>query len=311
MFNKKYILVSIKKLTNEDQTAVRELKIDQKNIRFFRDVLMQQFRFSEVKGGWNLDFFVDSDYQQRLFVEFEEGECSTIKNRTKKFNQLTQLAFVESAEPHLDEFSCEMTSLLIRGSKAIKVKDLYQASTHCGYIDGRGAQYIHLNKNPEIENSFGKSQFFRHVLLHSLAYAYLMVMEQLSNALVQAVSEQKNEDELRQIYKKVVLFNARYFLYQPINLEAPAMCEAWKRVDQVLGISQTNQELIKQIENVHYILNLENDKKLAQEKEKAAADIEHRNHIENKYNQRLALVAIWISFIGLISVVDIIKNWIK
>lgn len=290
------------------------LNIDSKNIAFMQAGLFQQLQLKQSGNEWWLEFFVKSSVKQRLVVEFQEisdvnvylkttKERHANSNRKGSRNQyllpLTQMVYVDSDNPKTDVDSCRLASLMIKGSKSIQLEHLHHASTHCSYIDGRGMVYIakaFINQT----TTAGYAQFQRHVLLIALAYAYLAAMDALSNQISTTLfdanepfNEETQEAKLRHLYKDVIMFNAQCFFQEPVALHAPALREAWLLIDTKLGIRDANNQLFRQIENVHFIVNLEVSKR------------------EKNWQLKLTYLGIFIAVFSALSVIDIIIHWLR
>ena len=72
-----------------------------------------------------------------------------------------------------------------------------------------------------------------------------------------------------------------------------SLIETWKYLDNVFDINQNSDELLEQLSSVHYILNLDEDKK-RKEIEKLA------HEKQEKWNMRFTIFAILISLLDLI-----------
>ena len=293
-----------------------ELKINGHVVKLFREVLLGQMALKKSRTGWCLEFFSGTEYVQRFFVKFTKYEGSgDVPERHN--DALTALAYVQvgaDASTSMLRQACEQTSLYVRGSRAVKQEHLYEASTHWGYVDGRGAQYL-----SKIEG--GTAQFERHVLLHALAYAYLLTMEEMGNRLSEMLpANAACEDALRQLYKDVALFNAKSFFHQPVKLSNGPTCETWRRIDDALGIRTSNTELFKQVESAHYIYGLDEEKQAAQrrekqekdEKEKACEEAQLRLRQERKEKRRdlgLTLVGLLLALVSAPGAIELVKSW--
>lgn len=304
------MLVRIYPLTAKEPLPpdVQALRIDRKEIRIFRDVLMEQLHLYANELGWWLEFFVQSGHPQRFFVSFTRPETQGMEwlnGRPITRLAYTQLAFplglhTASAEAAELRAASREASLLARDSAAIQAQHLYEASTHFGHVDGRGTMYI--SKRNGIE------QFERHVLLHALAYAYLLTMEELGNSLSKMLPGVQCEEELRQLYKQVALFNAKSFFHQPVKLSNGPTCEAWQRIDKALGIRDANVELFKQVESAHYIYSLDDEKK---SQLRSAQESAHRQAQERKGKRRdvgLAVVGLLVALASVPGVMELLRG---
>ena len=64
-------------------------------------------------------------------------------------------------------------------------------------------------------------------------------------------------------------------------------------LEKNLGVGSVNNQLFRQIENVHFIVDLEVSKR------------------EKSLNLKLTVFAIFIGIVSALSVIDIIRNWLK
>lgn len=167
----------------------------------------------------------------------------------KKFTLLSHLVYLEPTESLLTSLLAEKASIAIRKTKAIKVEDYRQGTNHFNHIDGRGLSFI---------SSKGDTQahFNRHIILLALAYAYLGAMEYLHNKLAEYSNQENNINELTKLYEDAAKFNAKFFFNRPVQIQNTGLVASWNAIELALKIGAINQELVSQIENVHYILNL-------------------------------------------------------
>lgn len=279
------------------------LTIDGKDVQVFRKVLRDQMQLCENRDGWWLRFFAESDYAQCFFVRFTQEDAESRPEQfrgrwpisTLAYASLQQGAGPEAVDAHALQQACRATSVLVRGSGSVGSCDLYEASTHWGHVDGRGAQYI--SKYDRL------AQFERHVLLHVLAYAYLLTMETLGNQLSEALTLGKGEQELRDLYKKVALFQARSFFHQPVRLSNAATCEAWVRIDRALGIHAASDELFKQVESAHYIFALDEEKR-------AQAQQQQRAREEKRRDRLLVIAGLLLALASVPGLYDLLGAWL-
>lgn len=304
------LLVRIYPLTDKDPfpVDVQPLRIDNKEIRIFRDVLMSQMRLQHNAAGWWLEFFMQSSHPRRFFVSFSRPEELARERQTRW--PITRLAYTQlyspSGMPNVAtdaielRAACKEASVLARESAAIQPEHVYEASTHHGYVDGRGTLYISKRN--------GMEQFERHVLLHALAYAYLLTMEELGNALSKLLPGEQREEDLRTLYKQVALFNAKSFFHQPVKLSNGATCEAWQRIDNALGIRDANTELFKQVQSAHYIYSLDDEKHAQQRATRDAVDRQVQERKEKRRDGWLALVGLMVALASVPGVMELVKG---
>ncbi|MDF7675233.1 hypothetical protein PT286_00535 [Neisseriaceae bacterium ESL0693] len=289
---------------------VKILNINNKEIRFFRDVLQQQMQFFCNKSGWWLYFFRGEAYEQVFYVGFQKLEemISDIKANKPPAGYSWPVATLvfSKVNDNLPQV-CEHTSKLLYGSCTIQHQDLYETRTHYGHVSGRGMQYLAKWSDDQ--------QFLRHVLLHALAHAYLLSMEQLSNQLANMLVAQKSDDDLRALYKTMAEFNAKSFFHQPVKLGNSATCEAWVRINQVLGITESNRELSAQVSQAHDIFAFDAAKQAQinrekrQEQTKMAA--EQQAAKDRRLERFLMMISILIALVSVPNLIDFIYRLVN
>lgn len=289
---------------------VESLKIDEKNIKFFQVALFSEDSkcnfYYDSDGKWWLHFFIGYDYEVVYCVNFveialanhEQGSnkhsyCKEILENNRldrglRGRELARLAFLCIQEPSEKDEAAEYASLLIRGTKSIKGKDYHQESYHHTHIDGRGLAFI-------TKNSIQYAYFQRHTLLLALAHAYIDVTEHFTNKLSNTTQYANNDnaEELTTLYAQMAKFNAHFFFHNPVQHQNTGLVSAWNKIDSALGVSKMNDELLKQISTIHYILDLQNNKRQQRAEEK-------RQKTEDKRNSLIAIFGLIISIIGLI-----------
>ena len=86
-------------------------------------------------------------------------------------------------------------------------------------------------------------------------------IENISNRLSECICCQDDIDKLRQLYIEATKFKAVFLFHQPVVMRNISLIETWKYLDNVFDINCTSDELLEQLSSVHYILNLDEDKK--------------------------------------------------
>lgn len=285
------------------------LKIDEKNIKFFQVSLFSEDSnckfYLDNSGKWWLHFFIGSDYEIVYLVDFiditfnhkqgsnKNSYCKEILENNRlardlQGRELTRLAFLCTQESSEKDEIAEYASLFVRGTKSIKGKDYHQESYHHIHIDGRGLAFI-------ASNSIQYAHFQRHILLLALAHGYIDVTEYFSNKLSKATryTDKDNAEELTTLYAQMAKFNAHFFFHNPVQHQNTGLVSAWNKIDSALGVSKINDELLKQISTIHYILDLQNNTRQQRAEEK-------RQKTEDKRNSLIAIFGLIISLIGLI-----------
>lgn len=310
---------------NNKTPQAKSLKIDNKEIKFLREILLKTAEFKEIdEHNWRLSFFTDSeDFCQHIHVNFYTSDDASLKAlynwhsknwyefnegkklSWKKYDDLCRLSLMITATEKPSDEEITVACAAVRDSKSIKTSDLWEASTHYGHIDGRGLMFLtHLQKQ--------EVHFQRHVILLALAHAYLRAIESISDKLSQAVSltneNEKTVQELRNLYLQIAKFNSRYMFSQPVQRSSTSLVMAWERIERSLNINKLSNELNEQIKMAHYILKVDDDEKLAKQ-EQLRQEAEKCEAKQNqKLNDKLTWIGIAISIIGLISVFKDIKE---
>lgn len=322
-----YCLARIHLLSDGDAfpSDVSPLKIDEGDIRIFRDTLLAQMRLLKNAQGWWLEFFPQGRWVQRFFVDFvflqnpADKLADTMVLHKKYWRPVAKLAYAElspdqaAVEAEDLAAACADTSRMTRNSAAVRVEDLYEALTHYGYVNGRGTQYI--------SKLTGRLPLFeRHVLLHALAHAYLLTQEKLSEALAEHLAGERSEAALRTLYMDVAMFNATSFFRQPVKRRNAPTCQAWSRIDQALGIHESHAELFKQVETAHYIYGLDEEKRTRQqaeaqarkEKEAARRKAEQdawRERREKRRDLALTVIGLLLALASAPGAIEAVQDW--
>lgn len=280
---KKNIIAKIYKVNDfQDTCELHDLKINNCNILFLRSVLLSNNQFYEDdNGNWLLKFFVGEEYEQTIFINFSAGDLCY-----KKYLYLSVSKLIIDDVMFNDEIAEEI-SLEIRKSKAIKKHHFIEYPSHYEYIDGRGMGFYSRIQEQEYN-------FKRRLVLLALAYAYLGAIENISNRLSECIyCKGDNVDTLRNLYIEATKFKAVFLFYQPVLMKNVSLTETWKYLDKNFDINLASDELLEQLSSVHYILNLDEDRK--------RKDIEKlQSEKQEKWNMRFTVLGILISLLGLI-----------
>ena len=279
---KKRITARMYKVTEcQEPNKFHELKINNSNILFLRSVLLSNNSFYEDKNGnWLLKFFLGEQYEQVIFIDFSQKELSY---KNLQVLSLSKLIIYDSA---FDDLLAEEISLEIRKSKAIRKHHFIEYPSHYEHIDGRGMGFY--SRIPEQEYNFS-----RRLILLALAYAYLGAIENISNRLSECICCQSdNIEKLRQLYIEATKFKAVFLFHQPVLMKNVSLIETWKYLDKVFDINSASDELLEQLSSVHYILNLDDDKK-----RKNIEDLKIKR--QEKWNMLFTMLGIFIGLIEL------------
>ena len=279
---KKRITARMYKVTEcQEPNKFHELKINNSNILFLRSVLLSNNSFYEDKNGnWLLKFFLGEQYEQVIFIDFSQKELSY---KNLQVLSLSKLIIDDSA---FDDLLAEEISLEIRKSKAIRKHHFIEYPSHYEHIDGRGMGFY--SRIPDQEYNFS-----RRLILLALAYAYLGAIENISNRLSECICCQSDDiEKLRQLYIEATKFKAVFLFHQPVLMKNISLIETWKYLDKVFDINSASDELLEQLSSVHYILNLDDDKK-----RKNIEDLKIKR--QEKWNMLFTMLGIFIGLIEL------------
>ena len=279
---KKRITARMYKVTEcQELHEFHELKINNSNILFLRSVLLSNTSFYEDENGnWLLKFFLGEQYEQVIFIDFSQKELSY---KNLQVLSLSKLIIDDSA---FDDLLAEEISLEIRKSKAIRKHHFIEYPSHYEHIDGRGMGFY--SRIPDQEYNFS-----RRLILLALAYAYLGAIENISNRLSECICCQSDDiEKLRQLYIEATKFKAVFLFHQPVLMKNVSLIETWKYLDKVFDINSASDELLEQLSSVHYILNLDDDKK-----RKNIEDLKIKR--QEKWNMLFTMLGIFIGLIEL------------
>ncbi len=264
-------LVEIYPSSGECESNLVPLTINRNEVKFLRQSILSDSRFFiDQEGNWHLRFFVDTEFEQRLFVRFliADNVESLREQQTQQhayaLKYLTRLVFSYLPNKGKDIGSHVLqASKILKDSESITEQHLFKTDYYCGYIDGRGEIFLSIFNHD--------ANFKRHTILHALAQAYMLAMSQLKHRLRPSLVGQGDIRALRAVYQDFVRFNANCFYMQPVLYDRPSMCEAWQRIDDAYRVCAENRELLEKIKSVHFLLDLENSEKEAEHRESSNA----------------------------------------
>ncbi|MDY3331569.1 MAG: hypothetical protein SOX43_06405 [Pelistega sp.] len=282
---------------------LKRLTIDDKAIKFLQPILLSDCHYYVLDDNtWYFTFFSGHSYQQNFYIHFLKLPTLKIShnewiNTTKdsfkntvedgrEFTLLTHLVYLQPEDGQLSTELAEKASIAIRGTKAIKVENYRQGTNHFNHIDGRGLSFISFIGNIS-------DHFERHVILLALAYAYLGAMEYLNNELAKYSDQEDNIALLTKLYEEAAKFNAKFFFNRPVQIQNTGLVASWNAIEETLKIGAINQELVSQIENVHYILNLKYQQTMH------SLELQ-RKELDEKRNAKIALWGLVIAAISAI-----------
>ncbi|NEN76645.1 hypothetical protein F9B74_10065 [Pelistega sp. NLN82] len=282
------------------------LNSDKGEIQFLQKNLLKNSRFwvDPSSGCWWLEFFTEkvtqvkrrsssditensNNYKQVFCIDWNTLPDITISReewvkRTEnmlkeqqldnnKFDyDIARLAYIETVEFTPD--IVDKVSFAIRKTSTITLHDYYKETNHLEHIDTKGLSYL------TTFNTF--DHFQRYVILLTLAYAYLSVMDQIGGhlSMVAEQSIQKMENnQLAYIHERIARFNARFFFQYPVEYKNGGLSQAWKSINQLLEIDKRHNELHKKITQLHHIVDLRYEKEAHQYEKETHKLNEKRN----------------------------------
>lgn len=297
-----YALTKQEKPQSFSKTSTQPLKIDQAEIRFLLPPLL---RFSQflchqptlafsgqaplLTKVWELRFFLDSAYQQTVFIaffsnlQFDKQNVRYLKtaifsrvndwwqeecrNRQQPFEKLDdwgascllcQRPSSDSNSDNNDDWFYRNASLWLRGSYSLTSRHYKNLGSSKLAIDGKGLAFLALAKEDTISQGGGNpkafNQFERLLLLQALAKSYQHIQqEQISELAMYCQNFQKVET----LYRQTALFNARFFFSQPVNMSNRELPLAWDALGRRYRLAAFNKEIISQMNDVQKLLESE------------------------------------------------------
>lgn len=248
-------------------------------IRFLKGVLLKNSQFKiDDNGDWWLKFFVGKIYEQSFLIS---------ENLERRETCLSTLSVIIDKCNSFNSDHSECLSLSIRDNKSIKLEKFLEYSSHYSYIDAKGIAFF-----SKLEGQ--QEHFKRHIILQSLAYAYLGAIEFITNRLAEKVScDDSNISDLNDLYIEAAKFNSIFFFYQPVLSQNTSLTEAWRCIDKALDVNVSFKELLEQLSIVHYILNLDSENKKRDLEKQAKAR-------QEKWNLAFVIIGIILAIIELL-----------
>lgn len=299
-----YALIEKEKSCYFSKISGTPLKIDQAEIRFLLPPLLRFSQFLLHQPGlsfsgqaplltkiWELRFFLDSAYQQTVFIaffanlsfdkqnirhlkaaifsrvhEWWQEEC---KNRQQHFERLNDWgASCLLCQPPLDDSNSPDTknddwfyhtaSLWLRDSYSLHSRSYKNLGSGKIAIDGKGLAFLALAKEDIISqggrNPKALNQFERLLLLQALAKSYQHIQQEQITELAMHCQDFKKVETL---YRQTALFNARFFFSQPVNMSNRELPLAWDALGRRYRLSAFNKEIISQMNDVQKLLENE------------------------------------------------------
>lgn len=223
----------------------RPLLIDGNAIKFLHSSLLRQCEFlqrEDLDGAsqWRLTFFKNSPYEISIHLHFFEALPVTTPVSIGKSIWLE----INYQSTEVDYQAClDSASFWLRESATLGARMFEEESMRHVAVDNKGIAFI-SPRNQE-------STFSRSLILQALAYAYLEIIADLSQQLASALA---NGFSMREIYLKLVMFNAQCFLHFPVVADAVALPRIWDKLRDKFNIDRVNKELTRQVHDLSQIL---------------------------------------------------------
>lgn len=271
-------------------------------------------------SSWEVGFFQGSPFAQHLRIDFmdvgavEEQEIDKfLFAHSRQSQEWISRVFFAAHDQNAPITAENITSpsaallrkasLFIRNSKTLSFSELNILSNSLRYIDSRGMMIFsyYANENTRKHN-------YRLALLLMLGHAYRLAMQQISESLAEILKNQEIE-KLDALYREAATFNARFYFAQPIRLNNYPSASAWEDIRDSLQLEAQNQEISRQITQVHQILShCQSKEEQSREKEQAEREKIQLQQME-KSNRKIALFGTIISLIGLVEVANTLMEW--
>ncbi len=299
-----YALTEQEKSRHFSKSSGTPLKIDQAEIRFLLPPLLRFSQFLLHQPGlsfsgqaplltkiWELRFFLDSAYQQTVFIaffsnlSFDKQQVRHLKTaifsrvndwwqaecryRQENFQKLrdwgtscllcqSPLAENNQADAKNDDWFYRMASLWLRDSYSLHSHSYKNLGSGKIAIDGKGLAFLALANEDKISqggrNPKALNQFERLLLLQALAKSYQHIQQEQITELAMHCQDFKKVETL---YRQTALFNARFFFSQPVNMSNRELPLAWDALGRRYRLSAFNKEIISQMNDVQKLLESE------------------------------------------------------
>lgn len=217
------------------------LMISGNKIAFLQEPLLRsldaQMKKTDQGEYWRLCFFRGSEFEVKLFV------CIS-QNEPEKGNYDAKAIWQHLAEEQPIDELAKKASQWLRGSNTLTT-DAYQLkSNRYLAVDGSGLSMI---------STFNlQSTFMRSLLLLSLATAYQIRMEAITNELAYCKEGSK---ELTSLTAKASKFNAKYYFRHPVALKNIELPYIWDEIASRMRINEQDDELNQQLTALYQIVN--------------------------------------------------------
>lgn len=284
-------------------------------------------------NSWTVTFFKDSAFSQTLTLDVRAKQLfeSLQEARIRGNEVISKVALFLSSEDLSEDMishRCKNASWFLRNSETL-TKDCLQLFTNQKrFIDGRGL--VLFSDKADIKEPK------RRILLLMLALAYQLAFQQINEELAEALKgfeiNGKNDaqiERLDNLYAEASLFNARNYFFNPIQLSRYPTYRCWEDFREAFQLPMKYRETNEQIIQVHSILSHQRQKledsdrhkeveKHRKDQQKAEVErqrlekvrLEQQKNSE-KLNFKIGVFGLFLSLLGIIEVIDVIKGWIS
>lgn len=269
-----------------------------KQVKFLNPILLSSTSIEQdiQNSTLKVTFFHGSRFSQTLlFRSYQVNELFTNKadlNTTlySQFGKESSLAnlMMTTDTQEIDDLLIKNASWFIRGSETLDKDKLVTLSNEWRAIDGRGMALFEKFDSP--------TSLYRLIFLVMLALAYNLALQKMNEKLSSVLIKPDNMQELDTLYIETAIFNARYYFNNPIEFSRYPTFKAWRDISAAYHLNEKNVETISQLTQVHQILSYTKQKE--------------EQHINETRNWKLAIFGVILSVLGIIEVIDIIKNWL-
>lgn len=269
------------------------------SIRFLHFSLLQQSEFlqrEDAGGGqhWRLTFFRGSPSQTSIDLRFYD---TLPVPSPAAIGKSIWLPLAANHTPANLDAAVANASLWLRGASTLSANDFREESGRHVAIDSKGIGFLSAG--------IQEITFKRCLILQALAYAYQQALEDLSQEMITALAK---VSLIREIYKKLIMFNAKCFLTYPVDPDGVALPLIWERLREKSNIERVNRELTRQAHDLSQLLAEQAREDAAQqdrnradtEREKARlAEIARQEAVQQDLNRtnaekkRVRIVRFW------------------
>lgn len=240
-------------------------------------------------------FFSGSRFSQTICCKTIYSNENLFENQADLFNSIRLennvlgKVFIAMGVKNDTELLIKNTSWFMRNSETLSSQDIIELPNEWRIIDGRGMALWGKLDNFEQQSK-------REIFLVMLGLAYYKALQQINQELANMLLNSNKIEDLDKLYKEAAEFNACYYFHNPIEFSRYPTFKAWQDIRTAYCLQEKNQEVTSQLTKVHQILSYTQQKQ--------------ENRMSEKRNWWLAVFGIFLSLLGLIEVIDIVKNWL-